>query len=342
MTQIIHNSRPHTEQALVSVIIPMFRVEALLPQCIAELKAQTYKQLELLFVDDASPDNASQVVREAIPSLEAEGFKVKLLRHEQNRGVAAARNTALAAATGEYIYSFDADDAMAPNLIERLVVRAYQTGVDIVGCNWALRYEGNDRQMTQPEVKTGREMYEAMCYGVMKWNLWLFLFRRTLLNKGGEELRFTEGDNMGEDMMMMSKLALRAERVSIVQECLYYYVKTNQAAQTSNYKEEHWQQVDRNLQNLASYVTQIGDKQAKELINFLKLNLKLPLIVTLNQADYKRWERWYPEANAFIMQNPRQALRTKLLQRSAALGLWHLVKFYNIIVTKYLYSILYA
>lgn len=341
MTQTIHKARPHSPEALVSVIIPMYGVEAHLGACLEQLKQQSYKRLELIFVDDASPDRASEIIQEARPLLEAEGFIVKLTRHERNRGVAAARNTALDLATGEYIYSFDADDAMEPKLIERMVVRAYQTGVDIVGCWWSLRYAGRDRKMSQPEVKTGQAMYEAMCSGVMKWNLWLFLFRRDLLERG-ERLRFTEGDNMGEDMMLMCSLALRAERVSIIPEHLYYYVKTNQSAQTANYKPEHWGQVDRNLRTLESAIRMAGNDTALALIQRLKLNLKLPLLVSLNTQEQRLWAKWYPEANVAIMSNPHQSLRIKLLQLVAAKGQWWLVRLYNIIITKYLYPLLYA
>ena len=336
----MNNALPHTAAALVTVIIPMYKVAEHLEHCIQQIKAQTYKQLELIFVDDASPDDAYERVLSVIPSLEAEGMQVKLLRHEKNSGVAVARNTALDAATGEYIYSFDADDAMDPHLVERLVVRAYQTGCDIVGCDWSLRYAGSDRRMYQPDVRTGEEMYAAMCYGVMKWNLWLFLVRRSLFDKG-ERLRFTPGDNMGEDMMMMSKLALRAERVSIIQEPYYYYVKTNTTAQTTNYRPEHWAQVDRNLQNLAGYIERYATNKERELINFLKLNLKLPLLISTDKEDYKRWQEWYPEANAYVMKNPRLSIRTKLLQLFAARGLWSLVSIYNLIVTEWLYKLLY-
>ncbi len=340
MTQIINKALPHTPQALVSVIIPMYKVEDYLPNCIEQLLAQSYKQLELIFVDDASPDRASELIREAMPRLESEGFIVKLLRHDINQGVAVARNTALDAATGEYIYSFDADDAMAPNLIERLIVRAYQTGVDIVGCDWSLRYEGKDRRMHQPDVKTGQELFECFCYGVAKWNVWLFLVRRELFSTG-KLLRFTPGDNMGEDMMMMSLLALRAQRVSIVADPLYYYVKTNSDAQTANYKPEHWAQVDRNLKVLEAEVKELQEEHNVRMLNFLKLNLKLPLLISEQKEDYQRWSQWYSEADAYINQNPKQSWRIKLLQLAASRSLWSLVRFYNLVVTKWLYSILY-
>ncbi|MDY5858992.1 MAG: glycosyltransferase family 2 protein [Porphyromonas sp.] len=340
MTQIINNPLPHTDCALVSVIIPMYRVAAHLEHCLAQLRAQTYRQLELIFVDDASPDDAYDYVARHRGELEALGMQVRLLRHEQNQGVAAARNTALEVATGEYVYSFDADDAMEPNLIERLVLRAYQTGCDIVGCDWALRYAGSDRPMHQPEVHTGADMYAAMCYGVMKWNLWLFLVRRSLFDRG-ERLRFTPGDNMGEDMMMMSRLALRAERVSIIPEVLYYYVKTNETAQTASYRPEHWAQVDRNLRTLESSLEHEGNTEALALLQQLKLNLKLPLLISSDPENYRRWQSWYPEANGFIMHNPQLSMRIKLLQLAAHRGQWWLVRLYNRIVVEWLYKLLY-
>lgn len=340
MTQVISNALPHTERAWVSVIIPMYKVAAHLERCLQQIKAQTYQQLELIFVDDASPDDAYAYVSAHRSELEALGMRVCLLRHEQNKGVAAARNTALDVATGEYVYSFDADDAMEPNLIERLVVRAYQTGCDIVGCDWALRYAGSDRTMAQPDVRTGAEMYAAMCYGVMKWNLWLFLVRRSLFDRG-ERLRFTPGDNMGEDMMMMSRLALRADRVSIVSEVLYYYVKTNDTAQTANYRPEHWAQVDRNLRTLESSLEREGRTELLGLLQQLKLNLKLPLLVSSDPENYRRWQTWYPEANDYIMHNPHLSLRIKLLQLAATKSQWWLIKLYNRIVVEWLYNLLY-
>lgn len=340
MSTVISKALPHSAEALVSVVIPMYKVAEVLDNCIAQLKAQTYKRLELLFVDDASPDDAAERIERARPELEALGMQVKLLRHPQNQGVAVARNTALEAATGEWIYSFDADDAMEPQLIERLVVRAYQTGCDIVGCDWLLRYENNDRRMHQPDVRTGREMYEALCYGIMKWNVWLFLVRRSLLERE-EKLRFTPKDNMGEDMMLMCAAALRAERVSIVQEPMYYYVKTNTEAQTANYRPEHWAQVDRNLKTLEGHIGRHYDDSTLECLNFLKLNLKLPLLISSQKSDYQRWAEWYTEANSFVMKNPRQSMRTKLLQLAAARGLWPLVALYNKVVMEWLYKLIY-
>ena len=249
------------------------------------------------------------------------------------------RNKGLDLAEGEYIYSYDADDYMEAKLIERLVAKAEEEGADMVTCDWFLRYEGNDRRMQQPKVETGIQLFEQLCYGTMKWNVWLFLVRRSLF-EGDTPLRYTPQDNMGEDMMMTSMLSLRAGRVATVSEALYYYVKTNSGAQTANYQDTHWTQVARNLSSLEQYIKAYYPAQ-ESLLNFLKLNLKLPLIISSSSKDYERWQSWYPEANAYVMQNPYLPMRTKLVQKVASLGLWSLVSLYNRVVMQWLYALLY-
>lgn len=332
--------RKQTQCMLVSIIIPMYRVELVLPQCLNCLMKQTYKRLEVIFVDDCSPDRSSMVVREHTEALKSHGYTVKLIRHDVNSGVAAARNTGLDAATGDFIYYLDADDALNADAIELMVRQAQENQADIVGINWWLSYSGHERQMQQPKVSTGVEAFEKMCYGVFKWNLWLFLVRRELYEAEGEKLRFLSGQNMGEDMMLMGKLFLRADKIAMLDKPLYHYVKTNEGSLTANYTDQHWQQVDKNLRELETYTKKHYPTQAQWIV-FLKLNLKLPLLISPRKTDYQRWATWFTEANSYIMANPMLPLRTKCLQKAAALGHWWFVRLYYETVMRGLYSILY-
>lgn len=325
---------------LVSVIIPMYGVRAVLPQCLECLRGQTYKSLEVIFVDDCGPDDSATYVEEHRGELEEQGYVVKLLRHTENGGVAVARNTGLDAAEGDYVYFFDADDCLEATAIELMVAEAVRTDADIVGIDWYLSYEGYERRMSQPKVSTGAEAFQQICYGTFKWNLWLFLVRRELYERGGR-VRFLPGQNMGEDMMLMSKLFLRAKGVAMLPQPLYHYVKTNAGSLTANYTDKHWAQVDANLRELEQYVLKAQVARGEGYIASLKLNLKLPLLISSRQADYDRWASWFTEANDYIMGNPALPLRTKLLQKAAGYGQWWLVRLYYELVMKALYSILY-
>lgn len=325
---------------LISVILPMYRVAPVLPQCLDCLLAQSYRHLELIFVDDCSPDDSSILVEQHRARFEERGMQVRLVRHQENGGVASARTTALEVATGDWVYHYDADDRLAPDALERMIREANHSAADVVGMSWRLCHGERCRSMTQPSVSTGREAFFAMCRGILKWNLWLFLVRRDLI-EGVEPLRFTPGNNMGEDMMLMGKVFLRAETISVIQEPLYDYIKNDQGQLTGKYTDAHWVQVDANLKDLEMYVQRLSDMELHQELNYLKLNLKLPLLISEDKADYQRWSSWLAEANIAIMDNPALPLRTRLLQLAADRGWWSLVRLYNRVVMQWLYGLLY-
>lgn len=107
---------------LVSVIIPCYKYARFLPDAIESCLRQTYKNIEVIVVNDASPDNTKDV---------ALHYPVCLVEHEVNKGVGAARNTGCRAAVGDWFVCLDADDVLAPTFIERLL----REDADIVGCN---------------------------------------------------------------------------------------------------------------------------------------------------------------------------------------------------------------
>lgn len=325
---------------VVSIVLPMYRVAKDLPECLASLERQTYPHIELIFVDDCSPDNSVEIVERFRPRLEARGMRVLIVRHEVNRGVAAARSTALDHASGEWIFHYDADDRMEDDAIEALLLTGQALGVEVVGCDWTLCHGTKQRSMSQPQVTTGRAAFEAMCRGIMKWNLWLFLVRRSLIERS-PTLRFLPGQNMGEDMMFMGKVFLRAERVAMLARPLYHYTKNDDGQLTGRYTEAHWQQVHANVTELEAYVAPLGAEELHRMLQQLKLTLKLPLLISPRQEDYDRWTKWFPEANDYIMDNEALPLRTRLLQRAASLGQWWIVRLYYEVVMKRLYSLLY-
>ena len=138
---------------LVSIIIPVYKAEQTLPACLAQLKAQTYRHLQIIFVDDCSPDGGLVYLKGQKPQLEELGMEVDILHHEVNQGVASARNTGLSAVRGEYIYSVDADDELNPRAIQLFVERAQQTGADIIGCEYHLSQGSSLRHIRQDEVE---------------------------------------------------------------------------------------------------------------------------------------------------------------------------------------------
>ena len=325
---------------LISIIIPVYNAQKTLPYCLDAIFKQEYPNIELLFIDDASTDDSLDIINEYTEKNRHQtNFTTKVIKHEQNRGVAAARNTGLDKATGDYIYYIDSDDIIQENALKILVKEAVRSGSDIVGCEWLLSYKKNARHMRQPDVYSPKDAFKKMTGGVLRWNLWLFFVKRSLYENN--QIRFIEGLNMGEDMMVMGKLFLCAQKVSIVHKPLYQYIQTNEDSLTKDISDKHAMQVTANVQELERYVLQYRGENYLRQIHFLKLNIKLPLLLSDNDMLHTRWKNWFPESNKYIMQNKLLPLRTRMVQQFAAKRQFWLVKLYYKLVFKFVYGVIY-
>ena len=323
----------------VSVIMPMYNVEKVMARSVHSLFSQTLEDFEAVFVDDCSVDNTGEELRRIISDYNREDISVKIIRHEPNKGVAAARNTGLDNASGEYVYYLDSDDYFDDDALASMYETAKKNDADVVGCEWLLSFENNARHMVQPEVKTGREAFARMCNGVMRWNLWLFMVKRDLYEANG--FRFIPGANMGEDMMVMMKILLNAGTVSMIHRPLYHYIQTNSNAMTKNFA-AYRGQVSENVAELERYIAERGETdELGGLINQLKLNLKLPLIISDKTSDFEMWQEWFPESTPYAGQNPDQPFRTRLIQKLAARKCYFALKLYYIFVIKFVYGVIY-
>jgi len=110
--------------ALVSVVIPAFKCEPYLRFCLDSVLSQTVTDLEVLVVDDCSPDRSAEIVSEYMK----QDPRIRLIRQPENRGVAAARNTGVAAASGTYVAFLDSDDAWRPDKLARQLAKIEQAG----------------------------------------------------------------------------------------------------------------------------------------------------------------------------------------------------------------------
>ena len=328
------------ENSFISVIIPVYNASATLPHCLKSLSGQTYRNMEILFVDDCSTDDSLEVLMNYAEQNRDSGCIIKVLQHERNRGVAAARNTALAHATGEYIYYVDADDSIEPDTLECLITEAKKYEYDIVGHEWYLTFSSNERYIKQSDYKTPYEALQNMMCGIMRWNLWLFLVRRSLYIENN--IRFLEGINMGEDMMVMMKLFACAGRVSIIHCPFYHYEQSNATSLTKTYSQEHIRQVTKNVYEVERYIQHSSYAALlTPYILFLKLNIKLPLLMTDDTLRYRQWLEWFPESNDYVMRNKQISLRIRLVQWMAAKRYYSLLKLYHWAVFKLVYGIIY-
>lgn len=180
----------------VSIIIPIYNVEQYIDQCITSVLNQTYKEYEVILVDDYSPDESFKKAQELIENYAKEkDVNFKFVKHHKNRGLSAARNSGLKVATGDYVYFLDSDDEITEDCIETLVKNCNSGEIDaVIG---GFRVVGNPNSLWNSYVFKDLYIYgnkEIVNYYVsgqlyvMAWNK---LVRRDILLKN--KLFFLEG-----------------------------------------------------------------------------------------------------------------------------------------------------
>ena len=214
----------------VSVIVPVYNGEAFLPECIATLRAQTLGEIELIFVDDASTDGSLPLLRAA----QAEDARVRVIAFAENRGVSAARNAGLDAATGEYVGFCDADDWVEPGMFERLLAAAEEADADAAFCrvikeretgaqnvplgfDTGARFDGAAIRDTLIPAMLARETDsdELPLSGYTPRNL----FARRAVG----DIRFRPDIRYAEDLLFICEVMLRCRAAVAVDEAYYHY-----------------------------------------------------------------------------------------------------------------------
>lgn len=322
----------------VSVIIPVYKVEKFIGRCVKSLMEQTLRDVEYIFVDDASPDGSIAVLRNVLADYQERSNHVKILTHTENKGLPAARNTGLSVAQGEYIFHCDSDDFVEPEMLEKLYGYAVKENADIVWCDWYLSFENSERYMKQPAYDTPLEALKAMLGGAMKYNVWNKLVKLSLYINN--DVRFPVGYGMGEDMTMMLLFA-HAKKTIYFPRAFYHYVKLNTNAFSQTYSERHLQELQHNVATITNELEILFGNTLEQEIAFLKLEAKFPFLLSDDRKKQKLWDEWYPEANSYILKNRNISVRSRFVQWCAWKHLGVIVSMYRWLLNKIVYGIIY-
>ena len=321
----------------VSVIIPIYNVERFIGHCAESLFRQTLQEVEFIFVNDASPDNSIDILREVMAKFPKRIPQAKILTHEHNKGLPSARNTGLQAATGKYVFHCDSDDFVEPDMLEQLYDKAEKEQADIVWCDWYLTFQKNERYMKQPSFSTWEEALKGILTGKMKYNVWNKLAKRELYINNG--IVFPDGHGMGEDMTMIRLMAC-AKKVAYVPKAFYHYIKINAGAFTNQYSDK--QQIDmiHNTSETCEFIEKRFNNELEEELACFKLNVKYPFLIGADKKNYDLWRNYFRETDAFIG-SKQMGLRSRLLQKAALHHLDIFLKLHYWLIYKVIYGVLY-
>ena len=205
----------------VSVVIPVFKVEAYIEKCVRSLFGQTLDDLEYIFVDDCSPDNSIAVMQKVLEDYPHRKEQVRIIRHEVNQGVGVARNHGIAACTGDYIIHCDPDDWVDLTIYETLYEQAVENNADMVYCNFCVCSETG----TIPKLRSGscdpKTLIEDLLGGISHGALWNKLFRKEIVSDPA--VYCPEHIIMWEDFLRVTQMVESCKKIIFVDKPLYYY-----------------------------------------------------------------------------------------------------------------------
>lgn len=203
---------------LISVIIPVYKVEEYLDVCIESVVNQSYRNLQIILVDDGSPDNSGKICDQWA----VKDSRIQVI-HKHNGGLSDARNAGLAETAGEYISFIDSDDYVSPFMIEELWMALKSENADIVECNYQ-PFESEypqlpDRQISKVRTYSPEDALALLLRGEeFAYPVWNKLYRKGLF----ETLNFEKG-KLHEDVFFTYKAFGTSKRICKVNSTMYFY-----------------------------------------------------------------------------------------------------------------------
>lgn len=210
------------ENPLISVIVPIYKVEQYLDKCITSIVNQTYKNLEIILVDDGSPDNCPTIC----DKWKEQDNRIVVI-HKENGGLSDARNAGLDICKGDYIAFVDSDDYIHEKMYETLIKVLLEKNCDIVQCDFLRVTEdqhlnNESLQYMIKEYNTKEALYSLINENPLKQVVWNKLYRRYIF----DTLRFEAG-KLNEDDFFTYQAFDKCKKVCSINTFLYYYLVRN-------------------------------------------------------------------------------------------------------------------
>lgn len=297
----------------VSVIVPVYGVAKFIKRCANSLFSQTLDDIEYLFIDDCSPDNSIEILKQVLEGYPQREPQVIIHQMEKNSGVAAVREWGICNATGDYIIYCDSDDWVQPEMYQLMYERAVCEKADYVLCDYNTT-DGSRVYKTVVGCTTTNKkaLLKNLLSLVNTWAVWNKLVKRSCYN----DIVFPIGNN-GEDMCLSIQLLLNATHISYVSKALYNYNYNPNSITNFKNVEHEFNKFCQFCMNVDVVSSVINNHPASVDYSDSIIALKWKArknIWRLCYDDYyfRIWKETYPEINKRFFSNPSISKGDKL------------------------------
>lgn len=312
-------------QPKISVIVPVYKTEGLLDRCVESIVGQTYKNLEIILVDDGSPDNCPAMCDEWAEK----DSRIRVI-HKENGGVSSARNAALDIATGDYIGFVDSDDWIEPEMYSSLIQKISESGKNIALCSYyAVEISGERyecRCVVDKEVLDKDDYFRFIVLGGDGGYIWNRLYDADIL----KEVRFDEDIWYSEDLLFNFKTAQKSNGAAILDKIEYNYVQ-------KRIKEQAWVMNDHSFDSMTAFEIMLSYKDIPEDVYDCCLRGYAAAAFTLLSGvlTNEKYFYEYDDIRSAILNFKKRILTQKkypLKYKVKTLALWLCPGFYNFMI----------
>ena len=298
----------------VSVVTPVYGVEAFIERCARSLFEQTLDDMEFLFIDDCTPDKSIDVLKTVLEDYPQRKEQVFFHKMEKNSGQAAVRQWGILNATGDYVIHCDSDDWVDVNMYKMLYETAIKDNADVVISDY---YESDSKNINNrykgckgTEVSS---VIDDILFRKVHSALWNKLFRRELYSKG---IDFPKG-NLWEDMAIVIQLLLKCDTVSYIPEPYYYYYFNPSSIINCQSKEKNIRNFLSERDNLNIVINSLAnsswtDKYSDNIVDLKFHTLHLLFPYTNDKECYEFLLSSYPKMTKVFLLSKNASFRYKM------------------------------
>ena len=277
---------------LISVIVPVYGVEQYITKCVESLFTQTLSYgVEYIFVDDCTKDRSLEKLNEVIAKYPNRKDFVRIVRHDYNKGLVAARKTGVLESSGEYLIHCDSDDWMEPNMLESLYNEAVHSKAQIIGCDLFEDYDSQEIIKKQKFILNHTESLNAILEGIsLKSYLCIRMVERKFYLRYG--MHTPEDITLYEDLYTSFFLHYHASRVSYVPFPLYHYRQLSISAMTKNITLKSWKSASKALGLIKGFLESKSDYgKYRQKMEYSQLMISLYLITRVDIYNPQLWRQ---------------------------------------------------
>ena len=256
----------------ISVIVAVYNTEKYVKKCIESLLNQTYKNLEIIIIEDCSTDDSKKILKNY-----EKKDRIKILYNEKNKGLSYSRNLGIQNSTGNYVGFIDSDDYVADDYFEKLMNSIIINKSDVAICDMKLIYENdNNKEVINKCFDGNLNLVNVINNGLVA-SACNKLFEKKLISK----YEFAVG-KVNEDIAVVIPALVNAKKISYASDCYYNYVQRNNSIQNSNFSEKRFdiiEAIDTTLERVK------GNKRFDDIRDSLIFNQIIALFIYVIPKD---------------------------------------------------------